>query len=108
MVVARDRRGAMRRRTIVLGGLVLLLLGAAAGPLAAQQPRGRWMLATPLARGWEEVMGAAIRGKVYVFEGLEAFPRGYSGMAVLPVWRPYGGSATDAEFLWRGRAGGVK
>jgi N-acetylneuraminic acid mutarotase len=78
-------------RRELLAGAVGFGVIAAAAPLLAQEPRGRWTTAPPLARGWEEVMGAAVRGKVYVFEGLEAFPRGYSGMATLPVWRPYGG-----------------
>jgi len=70
-----------------------LCAGLVAGGLAslAAQSRGAWTTAAPLDRGWEEVMGAAIQGKLYLFEGLETLPRGPSGLSGSPVQLPRAG-----------------
>ncbi|MBI4587674.1 MAG: galactose oxidase [Candidatus Rokubacteria bacterium] len=79
----------MKRGKAITGISLIVLVTLFVIPVSAQQ-RGKWSKAAPMAKGWEEVMGAAIKGKVYVYEGLQTFPRGYTGTATLPEWRPAG------------------
>jgi N-acetylneuraminic acid mutarotase len=56
--------------------------------LAYGQGTGNWSTATPMKRGWEEMVAGAINGTIYIVSGYVQYPKGITGASSLPEWRP--------------------
>lgn len=79
------------RAVFLLASWIAVASGGISGAANAQQQGGgRWVSATPMKQGWEEVVAGAVDGRIYVLSGYVQYRKGITGASSLPEWRPVG------------------